>query len=68
MRLRESILNLEKQLAEERAARAEAELKAREAQARSVDEVHQLKERLNRADELSRELQGKLNNQFCAIM
>ncbi|XP_057793670.1 immune-associated nucleotide-binding protein 9-like [Salvia miltiorrhiza] len=69
VRLKESIANLENMLAEERAARAAAELKVLEAQAKAEHEVLELKQRLNRADELSKELQEKLNHkQFCAIM
>lgn len=71
MRLRECILRLEKQLAEERAARAEAEVKAQAAQAKSRDEVVELKKRLNRAEASSKKLQQKVDSQqggFCAVM
>lgn len=67
-RMKESVLNLEKQLAEERAARVEAEAKVLEAQTKSKDEVFAMKERMMRAEEKSRDLENRLKNQFCAIM
>ncbi|KAG6390242.1 hypothetical protein SASPL_147974 [Salvia splendens] len=71
MRLRECILRLEKQLAEERALRAEAEEKALAAQIRARDEMFELRERLGRAEAFGGELQHKINSKqggFCAVM
>ncbi|KAH6763827.1 hypothetical protein C2S52_012687 [Perilla frutescens var. hirtella] len=61
-RLRESILRLEKQLAEERAARVEAEAKVQAAQTKSKDEMLELADRLKRAEVRSQELEEKLQN------
>ncbi|KAG6388882.1 hypothetical protein SASPL_150318 [Salvia splendens] len=68
-RLRECILRLEKQLAEERALRAEK--KGLAAQTRARDEMFDLRERLGRAEAFSSELQNKINGKqggFCVVM
>ncbi|XP_057793672.1 immune-associated nucleotide-binding protein 9-like [Salvia miltiorrhiza] len=62
LRLGECIMRLEKQLAEERVARLEVELKAQAAQTKSKEEMIEMKERLERAEELSKKLEEKFKN------
>lgn len=62
LRLRESILRLEKQVAEERIARLEAEAKAKEAQDKSENVMLDLEKRLKIAEDLNKDLNEKLQN------
>lgn len=63
-KLKETTTRLEQQLAEEKAARIKAEVKAHEAQKRSDEEIRKLRERLEKAHE---ELRGRGENR-CAIL
>lgn len=51
MKLKEAITRLEQQLADEQAARLQAEKEAAKAREKSEDEIRQLKEHLTKAQE-----------------
>ena len=64
-------MRLQKQLAGERALRAEAEEKALAAETIARAEMFDMRERLGRAEAFINELQHKINNKqggFCAVM
>ncbi|XP_004150153.1 immune-associated nucleotide-binding protein 9 [Cucumis sativus] len=64
-KLRETTMRLEQQLAEEQAARLKAEENAQHAQRKSNDEIRQLREHLQRAQE---ELRKRGESSNCAIL
>lgn len=68
MKLRETTSRLEKQLAEEQAARIEAEKVAQEAHMKSNDEIQKLRERLERAQRETEELRRQAESGRCAIL
>lgn len=67
--LKESISNLEKALAEERAASMEAQLKSLADMAKAEHELNELRERLSQASHRSWELQEQINRKpNCVIL
>uniref|UniRef100_A0A9I9CKX8 AIG1-type G domain-containing protein n=1 Tax=Cucumis melo TaxID=3656 RepID=A0A9I9CKX8_CUCME len=64
-KLRETTMRLEQQLAEEQAARLKAEENAQHAQRKSNDEIRQLREHLQKAEE---ELRKRGESSNCAIL
>ncbi|XP_047962897.1 immune-associated nucleotide-binding protein 1-like [Salvia hispanica] len=68
-RLKESISNLEKSLAEERAARVEAHMKSLADMAKAEHELNELRERWSQASHRSWELQEQINRKpNCVIL
>ena len=67
-KLDEAIKRLEKQLAEEKAARMEAEKDAKEARMRSEEEINMLKEQLRRAQEERQEFCKRAESLKCIIL
>lgn len=65
MKLRETAIRLEQQLAEEQAARQKAEEHARHAQIKSSDEIRKLRENLQKAEE---ELRRRGESSHCTIL
>ena len=67
-KLKQTIDRLEKQLAEEQAARLEAEKLSLEARMRSDDEIHMLRESLERAQKENEEYRKRAGSTKCAIL
>ncbi|KAG1370007.1 Immune-associated nucleotide-binding protein 9 [Cocos nucifera] len=67
-KLKQTIGGLEQQLAEEQAARLEAEKLSREARMRSDDEIHMLRESLERAQKENEEYRKRAESTKCAIL
>lgn len=67
-KLRETTCWLEQQLAEEHAARLQAEEKAQEAQKRSNDEIRKLRENLEKAQNETEELRKRAQSGKCVIL
>lgn len=63
-----AIKRLEKQLAEEQAARLKAERGAQEARMKSEKEINQLREELRRAHEESQEFRKRAESLKCRIL
>lgn len=68
MKLKETTSRLEQQLAEEQAARLNAEAMAQAAQMKSNDEIQKLRENLERAQRESEELRRLAEKVKCAIL
>lgn len=68
MKLRETTMKLERQLAEEQAARLKAEEIAQRAQLASNDEIRKLRENLERAQRETEELRKRAESGKCAIL
>lgn len=68
MKLRETTHRLEKQLAAEQAAREEAEKMVHEAQMKSSDEIHKLRESLERAQRETQEFRHLAEKPKCGIL
>ncbi|XP_077231553.1 immune-associated nucleotide-binding protein 9-like [Tasmannia lanceolata] len=67
-KLKETTQKLEKQLAEEQAARMEAEKLAHAAQMKSNDEIRQLRESLEKAHRETEDLRKRAESAKCAIL
>lgn len=67
-KLKETTQRLEQQLAEEQAARLEAEKIAQAAQMRSNDEIRKLREHLEKAQKETEELRRRAESGRCAIL
>lgn len=67
-KLKETTQRLEKQLAEEQAARLEAEKLAHAAQMRSSDEIQKLRESLEKAKQETEDLRKRAESGRCAIL
>ncbi|WKA11485.1 hypothetical protein VitviT2T_028980 [Vitis vinifera] len=68
VKLRETTMKLERQLAEEQAARLKAEEIAQRAQLASNDEIRKLRENLERAQRETEELRKRAESGKCAIL
>ncbi|XP_021714800.1 immune-associated nucleotide-binding protein 9-like isoform X1 [Chenopodium quinoa] len=68
MKLKETTQRLEQQLAQEHAARVQAEKSALAAQAKSNDEIRKLRENLERAKQETEELRKQAASGKCAIL
>jgi predicted translin family RNA/ssDNA-binding protein len=67
-KLNSTIERLEKELAEEQAARLKAQKIAEDARLKSDDEIHKLKERLEKAQKENEEFKRLAQGGRCAIL